>query len=270
MNKLFIKMLLVLPLLLIHLEISICQDVKSFTQNGSKLLHNDARKKIKMIEPKEGHITSYMVTRDWEDQIRDIDLTEEVEIIVEFKEEPFFIQEKRSRELDGALNKSTNSFFYQSRFDRLANDLNQIDQNVRSFNKSISGSSMIKSKFYKTFFGASITVPWGALNQIQELNYVKKIHRNKRMRICLNESVTLIRADSVRNRYGTDGDSIIVGILDTGIDYNHPALGGGFGPGFKVIGGYDVFNQDDDPMDDHSHGTHVAGIIAADGEQIRV
>lgn len=28
-------------------------------------------------------------------------------------------------------------------------------------------------------------------------------------------------------------------IFSVGIDYTHPALGGGFGPGFKVIGGYD-------------------------------
>jgi subtilisin family serine protease len=54
-----------------------------------------------------------------------------------------------------------------------------------------------------------------------------------------------------------------------GIDYSHPALGGGFGPGFKVVGGYDLFNNDADPMDDHYHGTHVAGIVAAEGNGLR-
>ncbi|KKF92193.1 Subtilase family protein [Ceratocystis platani] len=56
------------------------------------------------------------------------------------------------------------------------------------------------------------------------------------------------------------------------VEYAH--LGGGFGPGFKVAGGYDLVGDDDvaaagpapvpdpDPMDESSHGTHVAGIIA--------
>ena len=52
-----------------------------------------------------------------------------------------------------------------------------------------------------------------------------------------------------------------VAILDTGVDYNHPALGGGWGR--TVIGGYDFVNNDSDPMDQTGHGTMVAGMIAA-------
>jgi subtilisin family serine protease len=61
------------------------------------------------------------------------------------------------------------------------------------------------------------------------------------------------------------GEGVLVGIIDSGIDYLHPALGGGIGPAFKVVGGYDFVNGDPDPMDDNGHGTHVAGIVAADG-----
>ena len=53
--------------------------------------------------------------------------------------------------------------------------------------------------------------------------------------------------------------------------YSHPALGGGFGEGYKVAFGRDLvgdsytgFNTpvpDDDPMDCGGHGTHVSGII---------
>ncbi|TIC99613.1 Minor extracellular protease vpr [Colletotrichum higginsianum] len=75
---------------------------------------------------------------------------------------------------------------------------------------------------------------------------------------------------------GLTGKGIKVGFLDTGVDWRHPALGGGFGEGFKVAGGYDLVGDDfegwndpvpdDDPLTtclDGGHGTHVAGIIAA-------
>jgi hypothetical protein len=65
------------------------------------------------------------------------------------------------------------------------------------------------------------------------------------------------------------GVGITVAVIDTGIDYTHPDLGAGIGPGYKVIGGYDFFNNDSDPMDDNGHGTHVAGIIAADGLSVK-
>ncbi|WP_165968724.1 S8 family serine peptidase [Arthrobacter crusticola] len=61
------------------------------------------------------------------------------------------------------------------------------------------------------------------------------------------------------------GKGSVVAVLDTGIDYGLPELGGGFGEGFKVVDGYDFVNDDDDPMDDHYHGTHVAGIVAGTG-----
>lgn len=52
-------------------------------------------------------------------------------------------------------------------------------------------------------------------------------------------------------------NSIIIAIIDTGIDYTHEDLAG------KVIRGYDFVNGDYDPRDDHGHGTHVAGVAGA-------
>ncbi|KAH8885911.1 subtilase [Thozetella sp. PMI_491] len=76
---------------------------------------------------------------------------------------------------------------------------------------------------------------------------------------------------------GVLGKGARVAVIDTGIQYTHPALGGGFGPGFKVAGGYDLVGNgnypfegektpDNDPMDQLGHGTHVAGIIAGKSE----
>ena len=53
------------------------------------------------------------------------------------------------------------------------------------------------------------------------------------------------------------GKSIRVAVIDTGIDYGHPDLAA------LYKGGYDFANKDADPMDDHYHGTHVAGTVAA-------
>jgi thermitase len=51
--------------------------------------------------------------------------------------------------------------------------------------------------------------------------------------------------------------NVIIGVLDTGVDYNHEDLVG------KIIKGHEYINNDNDPMDDVDHGTHVAGICAA-------
>jgi len=69
-----------------------------------------------------------------------------------------------------------------------------------------------------------------------------------------------------RDAYGFTGSGQTVAVIDSGIAYSHPALGGGFGAGYQVVGGFDFTEeQDADPYDDGplgSHGTHVAGIIA--------
>ncbi|MBD3192121.1 MAG: S8 family serine peptidase [Candidatus Heimdallarchaeota archaeon] len=58
------------------------------------------------------------------------------------------------------------------------------------------------------------------------------------------------------------GQGVKVAVLDTGIDYNHVDLDDNY------MGGYDYVNNDNYPMDGHGHGTHCAGIIAAeDNEQ---
>ncbi|WP_437693384.1 S8 family serine peptidase [Sorangium sp. So ce176] len=85
-------------------------------------------------------------------------------------------------------------------------------------------------------------------------------------------------ADVVRRDLGVSGDDIRVGVIDSGVDYHHPDLGGCFGPGCRVAFGHDFVGDDfasgdanrqpapdDDPDDCLGHGTHVAGIIGANG-----
>lgn len=75
------------------------------------------------------------------------------------------------------------------------------------------------------------------------------------------------------HRRGFTGKGVTVGIIDSGIAYDHPALGGGGFPNAKVTGGYDFADEDADPYDDRfgpaaGHGTHVAGIVAGDDAHI--
>lgn len=75
--------------------------------------------------------------------------------------------------------------------------------------------------------------------------------------------------DIMREQYGLRGAGQTVVVIDSGIAYDHVALGGGIGPGFRVVGGWDFTSESDaDPYDDAprgGHGTHVAGIIGATG-----
>lgn len=74
-----------------------------------------------------------------------------------------------------------------------------------------------------------------------------------------------IGATYANNVLNYTGRNVTIAIIDTGIDYNHSDLGGCIGPACKVRGGYDFANSDSDPMDDNGHGTHCAGIAAANG-----
>jgi subtilisin family serine protease/subtilase family serine protease len=55
----------------------------------------------------------------------------------------------------------------------------------------------------------------------------------------------------------TGSPAVTVAVIDSGIDYTHPDLAPNY------AGGADFVSFDGDPMDDHGHGTHVAGTIAA-------
>ena len=56
----------------------------------------------------------------------------------------------------------------------------------------------------------------------------------------------------------TGSSDVVIAIVDTGVDLSHPDLND------KIVPGWDFVNDDNSAQDDHGHGTHVAGIAAAE------
>lgn len=96
----------------------------------------------------------------------------------------------------------------------------------------------------------------------------------------LSYALTMTGADIAQDDLHLTGAGVKVAVMDSGIDYHHPDLGGGFGPGHRVATGFDfvgdaydasgtgralIPHPDNDPDDCGGHGTHVAGIIGASG-----
>lgn len=126
---------------------------------------------------------------------------------------------------------------------------------------------------YRIDVAAGMT-PGVLQNVLDELNrnpQVLRAERNPRMRALETVPNDALFANQWHLREPADHDidateawdlstgsgSTLIAVLDTGVDASHPDLGP------AVVAGFDFVNGDGDASDDHGHGTHVAGIIAA-------
>jgi subtilisin family serine protease len=105
----------------------------------------------------------------------------------------------------------------------------------------------------------------------------------------LATAIVMTGADIAQDTLGFTGEGVKVAVMDTGIDYDNPALGGdgvtrtdsSQFPNSRVVAGFDfvgdgfnasgsgaalVPNPDPRPDDCNGHGSHVAGIVGADGD----
>jgi len=137
-------------------------------------------------------------------------------------------------------------------------------------------SQVVKQIYYSNNL-LIVKMKGSAVEQLKRMPQVKAVHRDALFEPTMTtRDIRDIRADVVwemidNNDNNITGQGVKVAVLDTGIDYTHPHLGGCFGEGCKVAGGYDVYHDDPDPLESDDdpfyqfigHGTHVAGIIAA-------
>jgi len=191
--------------------------------------------------------------------------SEKIEVILEFFSMPIAKSYRQSK----APNKSNR--LTQSKIQTLRSSISIEQSNVLKEVKSKGIAKGYNRQFNYLYNGASLRVEKSKIPLLKKIKNIKKVHIIKNRVIHLVDSIPLINADQVWSvKDGSDinvtGQGVKVAILDTGIDYTRAELGGCFGDGCRVVGGYDYMNNDDDPMDDQGHGTHVAGIVAASGD----
>jgi subtilisin family serine protease len=192
----------------------------------------------------------------------------ELRLIVQFRDTPLFARDRTI--LSSAVANASALRAFDARFAQFASDLNAIHAQAARGKAKASATTAasaprITHTFSRVYAGASVVISPDDLAAVTALSYVAGVYLDRAVHADSAESDSKIGADQVWAQFGTRGKGIVVAVIDTGIDYNHPALGGGFGPSFRVIGGHDFVNDDDDPMDDFGHGTHVAGIIGGNG-----
>lgn len=134
----------------------------------------------------------------------------------------------------------------------------------------------IDRTYSKVFNGFALKIAANNVERLALLPGVKAIYPSHTMKADPVETVAPntnfsgphIGAGSYWNN-GYDGSGIKVGVIDTGVDYNHPSLKGAY------KGGYDFVDNDADPKETPPdpndpeaatyHGTHVSGIAVGRG-----
>ncbi len=124
------------------------------------------------------------------------------------------------------------------------------------------GALKVKHRF-TNLAGFSASVTKDGLKQLAAHEGVAIIEEDAPITFDTRQGIPQMNPASYRDTYW--GAFVSIAIVDTGVDYTHPMLGGGGFPNDKVIGGYDFGDLDSDPMDDSAdpgHGTACAGIAA--------
>jgi uncharacterized repeat protein (TIGR01451 family) len=214
--------------------------------------------------------------------------SDSISVIVEFKDKPE-ITAVLEAELEGkSLSKTKAKEKVNAAHATFQKDLQTIFKSEMKQKKS---PFKIKQSYKHAFNGVAMTIPANKAKELLGSKAVKAVWSDKEVHVEppvteqesketeeTNRTVTFPGIEKLHHE-GFTGEGVKVGVLDTGIDYNHPDLKEAY------KGGYDFVDNDNDPMettyDDWveagkppqfpreyytQHGTHVSGIIAGQGE----
>ena len=97
-----------------------------------------------------------------------------------------------------------------------------------------------------------LTLPYYKVNKVIKASVLYPKHK-----MVNHQVMTWNIARVIGKRRLNSGTGIRVGVIDTGIDFNHPDLAS------NIKGGVNILSPSLRPQDDNGHGTHIAGIIGA-------
>ncbi|MBI4140754.1 S8 family serine peptidase, partial [Candidatus Woesearchaeota archaeon] len=124
--------------------------------------------------------------------------------------------------------------------------------------------SLVSAENYDVVNAFSAEIGVSALDALRNNPNVASIVYDGVMNISLQESIPLVRANDTHVLFTVLNESLTgrgqsICVLDTGVDYAHPALAD------KIVSGVNVINISAGVMDDNSqsHGTHVSGVASA-------
>ena len=171
-------------------------------------------------------------------------------------------------------------------------NLNSLNKDVATFRSEAAKAGLVYTErfiYNNLFNGLSIDISSSQLSTLRRIKGVTDIYPVVAIPIPetsalsdpeLATALAMTGADIAQSELGYTGAGVRVAVMDTGIDYDHPDLGGCFGSGCRVVTGWDfvgdAFNADPtsasynpvavpdaDPDDCNGHGTHVSGIVGA-------
>ncbi|PGL71060.1 S8 family serine peptidase [Bacillus sp. AFS055030] len=213
---------------------------------------------------------------------------EPTNVIVEFANKPVKIARLEATIEGKELSASTASDLIDQDHTTFTNDVAELVNNETT--KKV--NYKVHRSYKRAFNGVSMTLPANQVQNLLKSKAVKKVWSNETFKIDPPKENDQLKADEANvenytpydaldrlHAEGFTGKGIKVGILDTGIDYNHPDLKDAY------KGGYDFVDNDNDPMETTyadwkksgkaeivsgspyytEHGTHVAGIIGGRG-----
>ncbi|SDN02248.1 S8 family serine peptidase [Bacillus sp. OK048] len=135
----------------------------------------------------------------------------------------------------------------------------------------------VRHVFQEAIYGFSVEGNPESIEKLAQQNskQIISVSPVNQYKVQTEESVKIIGGEEVRGYFDKNnrrltGKGVKVGVIDTGVDYTHPDLRRNF------AGGHDLVDNDRDPMETKTlgratvHGTHVAGIIAANGKLMGV